>query len=139
MSGQQTLIKIAVSCAAIVLGSIVVGSQLSTGGVTSLVPKAAEEDKAGVVESDDGDEANARDEQDEDVAEADDEGAADEEAAEEEMADESEIDEGSDGDEVASEDAGSEDDSGQQQAAAPPAEDGGDVIYNGLPVEPGTD
>ncbi len=60
MSGQQTVIKVGVTCVVIVLGAVFVGSQLSTGDkFTSLIPKAAEEDEAGVVESADSDDAEA--------------------------------------------------------------------------------
>ena len=61
MSGQQTVIKVGVTCVVIVLGAVFVGSQLSTGDSSrSLISKAAEEDEAGMVESADSDDAEAQ-------------------------------------------------------------------------------
>jgi hypothetical protein len=82
----MSMVKIGAACGAIVLGAIVVGSQLSTGDFANVVPKASEEDEAGAVESADADDADARNEEDEDSAEAEnaDESEADEVAAEEE-------------------------------------------------------
>jgi hypothetical protein len=165
MSGQQILIKISAACTAIVLGAVVVGSQLG-GNLENLAPKSAEEDAAGPIDSSEADDADARNEQDEaaDEDEADDdaevagtadEDEADDDADEDEVAsDESEGDEESDevaadespaaadeassGDEASAEDDADEGD--QQQADAGSGSDqDGDVIYNGLPVEPGSD
>jgi hypothetical protein len=143
MSGQ--LFKIGAACGAIVLGAVVVGSQLSTGGgFANLVSKATDEDKSGAIESADADAARGK--QDDEEAEDTDESAADEEASDEEVAsDESEDAEGSEGDEIAADevDESSEGDAGnsdQQQADAGSANNqDGDVIYNGRPVEPGSD
>ena len=94
MSGQ--IVRIGVTCAAIVLGTALIGSQLSTSGkFVNLVPKSAEEDEAGAIESADADD-DARSGQDEELAEAEtaDERQADEESAEDDVAsDESEADE----------------------------------------------
>jgi hypothetical protein len=111
MSGQQTFVKIGVTCVAIALGAGLVGSQLSTGGkLASLVQESAEEDEAGAVESADADDADASDAENKDAAQADDDenedGVADndenEDGIRDDLADDEEVAEGD-------EDAGAKD------------------------------
>jgi hypothetical protein len=166
MSGQQTLIKIGAACAAIVLGSIVVGSQLG-GNVANLAPKSAEEDEAAAIDSPEADDTGARNEEDEETEEVADEDEADDtevaesadESASDEAADEGEVaadeaegdeeadevaadespaadDEASNEDEASAEDDAAADGDQQQADAGSGNDQDGDVIYNGLPAEP---
>lgn len=82
MSSQ--LVRIGATCVAMVLGAVVVGSQLSTSDKL-LAPKATEEDKAGAIGSADPEEAETRSEAEEGAAESV-EQSADEEDADEEVA-----------------------------------------------------
>lgn len=58
MSGHSPLLQIAITCAAIVIGSAIVGSQLSTSGNLSRVASGvADEEDAGVIEDADHEES----------------------------------------------------------------------------------
>ena len=52
LSGQGPLLRIGITCAAIVIGSAIVGSQLSTGNLSQVLPSVADEDDAGTLEDD---------------------------------------------------------------------------------------
>lgn len=52
LSGQSPLLRIGITCAAIVIGSAIVGSQLSTGNLSQVLPSVADEDDAGTLEDD---------------------------------------------------------------------------------------
>lgn len=145
MSSQ--LVRIGATCVAIVLGAVVVGSQLSTSDKL-LAPKATEEDKAGAIGSADPEEAETRSEAEEGAAEsveqsADEEDAdADEEAAEGDIvSDALEDSEVTDGEQVAegedaseSENDATEDGDGGGDASAdsrgPSGVEGGERISN---------
>jgi len=127
LSGQNPLLRIGMTCAVIVVGSALIGSQLSTGTLSRAVPIIADEDDAGTREDDthagSGDEVvdegseeqteaakdildESADEDSENLAEV-----MDEESAEEPFADEDEIaPEGQAGDPAVGESA--EDESG---------------------------
>jgi hypothetical protein len=52
LSGQKPLLRIGVTCAVIVVGSAIIGSQLSIGNLPQLAPTVADEEDGGTREDD---------------------------------------------------------------------------------------
>jgi hypothetical protein len=52
LSGQNPLLRIGITCAAIIVGSAIIGSQLSTDNLFQAVPTVADEEDAGTHEDD---------------------------------------------------------------------------------------